>query len=244
MSLHKTTETSVHDISLTVQAGHPWVGMWETYFNITSYGAGQYEFEVRQSGSTALWIDSHEVLESLCDNRGTGSIDLDAGAHNLKLLLFDDGENDEIELWYTGPDTNFVAEVVPASIFLPGVMCAAPCPAPPTPPPPCPSSLLSENESSANESSAQKDANSTDLSASASEIQDIERGSAQGDRPSGTVRVRRVSFVSDSESSVESGGQDQQQQRERLGNHHHRMPKDRHIGELLPFDDKADRLAT
>jgi len=234
MRLHKTTESRVHDIGLSVQAGHRWVGMWETYFNITK--AGGYEFSVRQDdqASSALFIDSHPVIEDLCQDSSTGRIEmLDRGPHNLKLLLYGGGWEDTIELSYKGPDTNSYAQIVPASIFLPGVMCAAPCIAPPTPPAPCNNSLLEEaSEGGASGRLAGSDAIASEDGV-ATGSQAMDSGRTSGGDESGAASRRKVYRMEEDPDQLISVESDVQQRR---WHHRRHVPANRHGGELFPSD--------
>lgn len=252
MSLEKTTETPVQDISLPEQAGHAWAGMWETFFNIVHPGV--YDFKVQQNKdtSTSLWIGGHQVpvLETSCEEElGTGSLQLDQGSHNLKLLFYDWlGYNASVELLYRGPDTGNVTRRIPVSVFLPGVVCAAPCPAPP-PPPPCPGSLVSESSETTSDGNLTQDTVNQSLSDARSIASRAKLDDGHG--TSSPVQVHRSNRSTSSDADSQSlVGSVAQQSWQRSVQHHsqfekpgHHSVRDRRSGKVLSVDGHADGLA-
>lgn len=261
MSLEKKAETRVRDVSIPYQAGEAWAGIWETFFNIVV--AGTYNFTVDMNTNTAsssLWIDNIRVVESICANAPATSVSKHylAGSHNLKILLYDPaGVETGLRVRYSGDDTNDVSEIMTDDIFLPGVVCAHPCPVP-APTPPCPDSLISVDSEKTSDNSSTGDEDGMEASSNESLLAAKSTGGLkrlEGDRR-GTVRTGQVHRSDSSSSSYEPDAQGPNElitqqswqrpvqhlpQREEYG--HHRMPKDRHLGEPLSLDRDVDRLA-
>ncbi|MEM8987036.1 MAG: PA14 domain-containing protein, partial [Pseudomonadota bacterium] len=99
-------------------ADNQFAAKYEGQLNVET--GGTYTFDLTSDDGSALYIDG--VLVN--DNDGlhstrteTVTIDLDAGAHDIEILYFENGGSQTLQLAWSGPDTGDVMEVVSGDAF-------------------------------------------------------------------------------------------------------------------------------
>ena len=81
--------------------------------------SGQYDFALRVNGQAQLFIDDQLIVDASEPTEYLeGSINLDAGRHQLRLEFLDNVGGSRLHLYWTPPGQD--SQIVPSEVLFPG----------------------------------------------------------------------------------------------------------------------------